>query len=200
MSSDESWDDRVRRRRWPFFRDFFGDPEEFLRDIDRQFEEEFQKLGENAPRDLVREKKTPRGVEKEYGPFVYGYSVTVGPDGKPVIREFGNVKPRFGSAGRPALQIKSEREPVVDVIDEEKKIRVVAELPGVQKEDINLDCTDDRLTIQVETERRKYFKEIGLPKPVIASSAKATYTNGVLEVSLDKIEPASKSGRTIRVD
>lgn len=190
----------MRRRRWSFFRDFFEEPEDILRDMERQFEEEMRSLGANAPKDLIRERRTPGGVEREYGPFVYGYSVTIGPDGKPIVREFGNVKPRLGLAGRPVIQIMSEREPVIDIIDEEKKIRVVAELPGVQKEDISVSSTEDRITIRVETEKRRFFNEVELPKRVLPNSAKATYTNGVLEVSLDKAEVTREGSRTIKVE
>ena len=42
------------------------------------------------------------GKVREVGPIVYGYSMTIGPDGKPRIREFGNVKPT--SAGRSMVE------------------------------------------------------------------------------------------------
>src|SRR3954447_8273258 len=47
----------------------------------------------NAPKELVREYQTADGAKvREVGPLVYGYSMTIGPDGKPNVREFGNVK------------------------------------------------------------------------------------------------------------
>jgi hypothetical protein len=55
---------------------------------------EFSELSAKAPKELVRERTLPNGAEvKQWGPFVYGYSMTVGPDGRPRIREFGNIKP-----------------------------------------------------------------------------------------------------------
>ena len=199
--SDDWWEDwRNARRRRPSFWSFFEDPDDFLKDLDRQFEEQFRWISEHAPKDLVRERKTKEGVEREFGPFVYGYSVTIGPDGKPQIREFGNVKPGL-PAGKPALQIKSEREPVVDVIEQENQVRVVAELPGVQKEDIKVESNERVLTLRVDTEKRKYFKKLELPTEVEASSAKATYTNGMLEVTLDKkVKEPAKKGVRVNVD
>ena len=45
------------------------------------------------PKDLIKEYETPEGAKvREVGPIVYGYSMTIGPDGKPNIQEFGNVK------------------------------------------------------------------------------------------------------------
>ncbi|MDG6923507.1 MAG: Hsp20/alpha crystallin family protein [Nitrososphaerota archaeon] len=200
--SDDWWEDwmRARRRRRTEPWDFFGYPDEFLRELDRQLEEEFNWISKHVPKDLVREKTTKEGVTREFGPFVYGYSVTIGPDGKPVIREFGNMKPGLPS-GKPAMQLKSEREPVVDVIDLENQLKVVAELPGVRKEDINLSLDEKSLTIRVDTEKRKYFKELDLPTEVVAGSAGATYTNGILEVTLDKrSKEPSKKGTQVRIE
>ncbi|MFQ6077039.1 MAG: Hsp20 family protein, partial [Candidatus Bathyarchaeia archaeon] len=61
-----------------------------------------------------------------------------------------------------------------------------AELPGVEKDDIELHATERGLTISVDTESRKYYKELKLPAEVEPSSAKSSYRNGVLEVTLTK--------------
>jgi HSP20 family protein len=64
---------------------------------------------------------------REYGPFVYGYSMTVGPDGRPKVREFGNVKSSFreGRSGfRTKPLISSEREPLVNISMTDKEIKV----------------------------------------------------------------------------
>src|SRR5512136_894762 len=144
-----------RRRRFPsFFSNFFED-------FDTMFERMFSEMTKNLPKELEVEKKLPGGgTVRQWGPFVYGYSMTMGPDGKPVIREFGNVKPSrrptsFG-AQKPSLEAKEEREPLVDVISDDDTIRVIAELPGVDKKDITLNCSENTLTISVDTEKRKY--------------------------------------------
>ena len=75
-----------------------------LDEMRREMEREFEGMEKRIPKDLVREYTTPGGGKvREVGPMVYGYSMTVGPDGKPKIREFGNVKP--GGFGRPHLTI-----------------------------------------------------------------------------------------------
>jgi len=116
-----------------------------------------------------------------YGPYVYGFSMSLGPDGKPVIREFGNVrKSRFGP------EIRDEREPLVDIMDEDEDVVVVAELPGVERDDIELHTTRDELVISVDTPKRRFHKELRLPAIVDPNSAVASYKNGVLEVRLKK--------------
>lgn len=195
------WEDfpewfKRRWRRFPFFSSWFED-------IDEMMEEMFRDLQKSIPSELVREEKLPDGsTVRRVGPIVYGYSMSIGPDGKPIIREFGNVKPSmrptaFGT--RPGLEVKVEREPLVDTIEEDDTIKVVAEVPGVEKKDINLECTERSLIISVDTEKRKYYKEVELPAEVDPRSAKASYRNGVLEVELKKAKPKPK-GQRIQIE
>jgi len=198
---------RRRMRRSPFFRNwFFGDIDEMMRDIEEMMEREFREFTNRVPKDYVRERKLPDGTTmREWGPFVYGYSMTIGPDGKPRIREFGNVKPSlrpeaFGIA-RPRLDVKEEREPLVDVISTDGEVKVIAELPGVEKEDIKLHGTENTLTLSVDTPQRKYFKDVELPAKVKIKEAKTTYKNGVLEVTLPKIvEKEKPKGEPLKIE
>ena len=207
--SDEDYPEWIRRRfrRRPSFGDWFlGDIDEMMRDLEEMMDKELKEFTTHLPKDLIRERKLPDGsTAKEWGPFVYGYSMTIGPDGKPQIREFGNVKPSvkpespFGER-RPSLDVKEEREPLIDVMSVNSEIKIVAELPGVEKQDIKLHGTEKTLTISVDTPQRKYFKEIELPALVDPKTAKSVYKNGVLEVTLTKKKEEKKpKGETIRI-
>ncbi|MGQ9469970.1 MAG: archaeal heat shock protein Hsp20 [Nitrososphaerales archaeon] len=200
MFWDEDIDEWFRRRwRIPFFRS-----RKFFEEFDKMFEEFFKDIERQVPKDLIRERRLPDGsIAKEFGPFVYGYSVTIGPDGKPIIREFGNVKPSrktlpFG-APKLGMEVKEEREPLVDVFDEGDSIRIVAELPGVEKSDINIDSTEKTMVISVNTETRKYYKKIEMPSEIDPAGAKASYNNGILEVKVKKAVPTPK-GKRIKVE
>jgi HSP20 family protein len=184
MSSDDDLGEWSRRRRSPFFRGFgFEDVDRIFEEMEKMMEEEFKDFASTVPKDYVRERKLPDGsTTREFGPFVYGYSMKVGPDGKPEIREFGNVKPRRN--GLPHVQ--EEREPLVDVVETDGCVQVVAELPGVEKKDIKLSGTETTLTIAVDNPQRRYFKEVSLPVKVRVREAKSQYKNGVLEVTLPK--------------
>ncbi len=185
MSFWDYWFRRWRRERHPFFEE-----------MDRMFEDMFREI-EELPKELQRERRLPDGsVIRTFGPVVYGYSMSIGPDGRPIIREFGNLRPsRFGLP-----KATKEREPLVDVTSGDRVVQVVAEVPGVNKEDIELEGTEDTLTIRVDTEKRKYYKVVDLPEKVDPNSAKASYKNGVLEVTLNKLVARKPSGRRIRVE
>ena len=184
---DDYWDRWFRRRKWPFFGgSIFQNIDRMFREMEEIMRKEFEEILKNTPDSLVREKTLPDGSKiGQWGPFVYGYSITIGPDGKPQIREFGNIKPETG-LGRPKINIREEREPLVDIMETDEEVKVVAELPGVEKKDIKLYGTEDTLTISVDTPERKYYKKVKLPSKVDAKKTKASYKNGVLEVTLKK--------------
>ncbi|MDG6926646.1 MAG: Hsp20/alpha crystallin family protein [Nitrososphaerota archaeon] len=160
----------------------FPDINEMMKEMEKEFMQ-FKDIEKQVPKDLVREQTFPDGsVKKEIGPIVYGYSMTIGPDGKPVIREFGNVK----RGSEPLKGITDTREPLVDVVDGEKQVRIIAEIPGVSKDDIDLRVEGQTLTIAVNTASRKYEKRLPLPENAVVDGAKSSYNNGILEVTFPK--------------
>jgi len=74
----------------------------------------------------------------------------------------------------------------VDVYDESAQVRLVADLPGVEKEGIELQCDGETLTISAASPHREYDERIRLPTRVDEHSASATFNNGILEVTIDK--------------
>jgi len=195
MSEDEFFSNWIRRRwRLPSANQFD--------ELEQDFEEMFKEI--ELPKDLIRERKLPDGAKvREMGPFVYGYSFSIGPDGKPVIREFGNVKPSLkgGPKGavKPQLNVKEDREPLIDTIVNAETVKVVAELPGVEKPDISLECDGHRLTLKVDNDKRRYYKELELPVEVDPDTSKASYKNGVLELMLTRTRPGAKA-KQITID
>ena len=198
MEDDEKddWPNK-RRRGYPLGPWGFPDVDELMKEMERVFSNQFKEFEKSIPKSLVRESKSPDGVtKKEIGPIVYGYSVTIGPDGKPIVREFGNVRQGKGS---PWKQIQDKREPLVDVVSSDKEVRVIAEMPGVSKEDIDLTVNDKSLIISVDKEDRPFYKRLELPGVVDPKGAKSTYNNGVLEVTIPLKSPGGR-GVKLRVD
>ncbi|TLX77411.1 MAG: Hsp20/alpha crystallin family protein [Thaumarchaeota archaeon] len=130
-----------------------------------------------------------------YGPYYYGYTMTVGPDGKPVIKEYGNVKPAL-------LPTADVREPFVDVLvdDKEKVLKLVAEMPGVEKKDIKIIVEGRTVNLDAEHGDKKYHAKVPVRQKVDEDSVKATYANGILEVRFKLKENEKPKGKTVEVD
>jgi HSP20 family protein len=198
MSDDEDYPDWFKKkRRFPFFRGFFFDDfDEVFKEMEKLMEKELKSFTSRIPKGYVRTRKLPDGTTtREWGPFVYGYSMTIGPDGRPQVREFGNIQP----TRRGAPQIREQREPLVDVIDTNGEVKVVAELPGVEKKDVKLHGTENTLTISVDTPQRKFFKKVELPANSKPQKAKTSYKNGVLEVTMPKVGK-KREGEPIEIE
>lgn len=146
---------------------------------------DFRRLFDEMQRNLQEAFKN-MGQDPSKG-FVSGFSVRMGPDGKPTFNSFGN-KPRISKEGSlPALDA-DQREPLTDLIEDHAGIAITMELPGVEKQDINVNMTTEHLEISVDNERRKYHKRVRLPAKVDPSTTKATYNNGILDVTVKKQE------------
>lgn len=98
--------------------------------------------------------------------------------------------------------------PSVDVIDQDDQVLIRAELPGVDKKDIDVTVTDETVSIkgtsssEKEEEEGDYFRReisrgsyervLAIPANVDSSKAKATMRDGMLELSLPKMAKANK--------
>jgi len=169
-------------KRRGFFGSLFDDFPDFGK-MDKMFDRMFEEMTRDA-----KHFKTGPGK-----PLVYGFSMQVGPDGKPHVSQFGNVEVPKG-------RMKDEREPLVDVINAEKEVTVIAELPGVTKEEVHVRFENGALVIDVKDPERRYYKQVALPEQVDEESVKATLKNGILEVKLAKKKPSKTQARAIKVE
>lgn len=175
----------IKKRRFGFFSDDFDDEFERMRkEMERIMEDAFRGFDESEIERLSKDPHTK----------VYGFSIRMTPDGKPVIREFGNIRPGV------KREMIREREPLIDVIEHREDVTVIAEVPGVEKNEIELNAAEKTLSINVRNPERSYSKLIKLPCKVNPNSAKAHYKNGVLEVKLEKMKEEKREGKSIPVD
>jgi HSP20 family protein len=115
---------------------------------------------------------------------MYGLRIRSGIEGeRPTVFEpFGDVKSR---PGRTATH--DEREPVVDLFEEDDRITIVAELPGVQSDNIEVAVENGRtLILKASNRDRKYRKELTLSRQVNEKPLQCSYLNGILSVVLQK--------------
>jgi HSP20 family protein len=164
------FDDWNKRRKTPF--DTFNFDEEFY-----EMFREMERMMERAFRDFNYKMLEPGK------PFVYGYNIRMRPDGKPEIQEFGNkpIKQINGSE-----ETTFEREPLTDIIEGTDDVSVTIEIPGVDKENIDLRVYEDSLEITVDDPTRNYHRLINLPCAVFTESINATYKNGILDIQIKK--------------
>jgi HSP20 family protein len=162
--------------------------------IDKEFAE--------AEEMLNRMFRTVKGLRPEElaanFPYYYGYQVTMGPDGKPHVREFGNVKP----SARGLVAPSEAREPLVDTALDEKDntLIITAEMPGVTKQDIRVSVSEDTVTIQAEKGDKKYQTEIPVNVALDEKTSKATYSNGILELKIRLKEPPKPKATEVKVE
>jgi len=107
------------------------------------------------------------------------------------------------------------REPVSDLKETDKQVIASIEMPGVSKKDIQLNVTEDGLEVKVEQKHemkeekkgyvrmesgyRSYYRRLPFPTKVIADKAEAKYENGVLEVTVPKLQIDTKKKKMIEV-
>jgi HSP20 family protein len=160
-------------------------------DIFSTFDEEFEEMRARMDKMMEGMMTGLSGLGDESS--AYGVSMRVGPDGKPRIQEFGNFDQAAPSGDRGI----PSRELLMDVIEEKDRVRVIVELPGVQKSDINLSADDRTLDIAVDTENKKFSRRIDLPCAIKHDSTSASYKNGVLEITMDRTPPKRRKKKTI---
>jgi HSP20 family protein len=156
----DKWKDRRGRRSFDIFEEF--------KEIEKIVNEIMQQAYEK---------------NKRFRPRVYVFSIRTEPKLRAKYRGRGNVDVR-----RYGGEVKGQRESLVDVFDKEDEVVVVAELPNVKQEDIELHRAGDFLTVSLNKPQRKNFKTIELPAEVNVEEARINYKNGVLRVSLPKME------------
>lgn len=141
-----------------------------------------EKLGELAEKgeklSRTKEFSVKEGERELKG--IYGFSVKVGLGREEVeVEPFGNIR-RDAKTGHAVFE--EVREPVVDVFEEEGYTLVVAELPGISKEDVSLKIEGEMLTIEAEKGKKKYRKELRLPRQYSLDDISYIVNNGILEI------------------
>jgi len=92
----------------------------------------------------------------------------------------------FRFEGRSSAEVETGHDVHMDVHESDSEVRVVADIPGVDKDAIDLKCDGTTLHLEAASDSREYRERLSLPSPVDEHSARATYNNGVLEVIFDR--------------
>ena len=136
--------------------------------------------GASGPEEREEASRAPRGV--------LGFSVKMGLGGGPdfMVEPFGYLR-RDQATG--ASVVEDVREPLVDVFDEGDRLLVVAEMPGVEPEDVHVDLGERLLTVTAERADRKYRKSIEVPEGTRRGRLSVSCNNGIVEIGVAKPQP-----------
>jgi len=77
---------------------------------------------------------------------------------------------------------------------------VTFELPGVSKDEIEITVTRSTLIIVAESETRKYKRIFSLSKEIEPTKVKASFNNGILEITLKTTDTKEGKGYKVRID
>jgi HSP20 family protein len=156
-----------------------------LDDLDRYFDE-FERSVEDVIKTSIN-----TGQKVFSRPVVAGMAMGVGPEGKPSIQFFGDNL--IGPDGF--------RAPIYEqlVDDAQGTLRLLIELPGVEKEDVQVSALDDKVTLQAERGERRYRVEVRLQREIDAESGTASYKNGLLEISFKIKDKTNKGYRRVTI-
>jgi HSP20 family protein len=209
----EQMNDQIKKMMGPFG-DMFSKAFENM-DITKMLGDVFKQV---KPEDLAKMmnneemmKKIKEQMEGKKGgpkPLVFGLNMKLGPDGVPRFEPFGNIKKQVKKEGKSGIQkeessyeVQDTREPLTDIIEEDKEVIVVAEMPGCVKDKIELKATFTSITIIGHDEEgiKKFETTLTLPTKINPDHAKANFKNGILEIKLQKLAAAS-NGKKINID
>ena len=156
-----------------------------LDELDRYFDE-FERSFQEAVRESIN-----TGQKAFSRPVVAGMAMGLGPEGKPRIQFFGDNL--IGPNGY--------RAPIYEQVVDEKEgtLRIIVELPGVEKENVQISALEGKVTLEAVKGNRMYRAEIPLQREIDPDSGAATYTNGLLDVVFKLRDNTNKGYRRVRV-
>lgn len=130
-------------------------------------------------------------------------------------RMFGDFGFRHGLTRPPTAREGMAWTPRIDVTQRNNELVIRADLPGMKKDDVRVDSTDDAITIQGERHREHneerdgvyrsersygiFFRAIPLPNGAIADQAKASFKDGVLEITMPAPPEHVNRGRRLEI-
>ena len=126
-------------------------------------------------------KNFPMDKQFQKGPAIFGFSVNIGPDKKPVIKQLGRLDRR-----KKGKNIEEKPDALLDIIESNNEFTIVAEILDAEEKDIKVEANETELKISIDTPEQKYYREIVLPGKVQPKSAKVHCRNGILEVKIAK--------------
>jgi HSP20 family protein len=157
-----------------------------------------------------RESRLSRGRPEWAGPFSALQRLTDEMDR--LMEDVGFGRRWFGQPSGPGVELWS---PQIDVFQRNNELVIKADLPGLTKDDVKVDVTEDTITLRGErrTEREEerqgvyrsersygsFHRVVPLPEGAITEQAKATFHDGVLEITMPAPPEQVSRGRRLEI-
>ncbi|MHA1268730.1 MAG: hypothetical protein ACTSPY_02985 [Candidatus Helarchaeota archaeon] len=126
---------------------------------------------------VISDNKIPFKKDEKGGTYVWGFSLTMTPDKKPIFREFGNIK-----SDKEGLKIQENWDPLIEILENDSELLIITEIPGGAEDKIKLYSTENSCKLYVDG-IKTYQKTIEFPFQVDPATEKVRYKNGILEIS-----------------
>ena len=128
---------------------------------------------------------------------------------------FGGLRSRQSGRGFGLLSGEDIWTPELEIFHRNSELVIRADLPGLTKDDVKVDVSDNQVIIEGERQRQheeeregvfrsersygRFYRAIPLPEGVIADQAKATFKNGVLEITIPAPPEQARRGRRLEI-
>ena len=161
-----------------YLRDVLDELDKYFDDFERSIQESVRATIDSGTAAFTR-------------PVVSGVAMGLTPEGKPSIQFFGDRI--VGPTGH--------RTPIYEQVvdDREGTLKLTAELPGVERENINVSASEGKVLIRAEQGERRYEAEIPLERDIDTESGNATFHNGVLDMTFSIRDKDNKGYRRVSV-
>ncbi len=173
--------------------------EDIMKKMNKEMKETMERQGGQPPTpeqmaDMIRKSMENQGLKGPNinGPFVFGFNMNLDKDGKVRFNPIGNIKQKQPEAQdvdiKPEMEISESRDPVIDVFNEKEYVTIIAEMPGVSREEIKMEFEEDSLILSAKNDetQKNYYSKVKLPSKINSKEAKARFTNGILELKIKK--------------
>ncbi|MHA1751201.1 MAG: Hsp20/alpha crystallin family protein [Candidatus Helarchaeota archaeon] len=113
--------------------------------------------------------------------YIWGFSLTVTPDSKPIIREFEKKRENFINK-----EDENVWEPLIEVMEQDNGLLIIIEIPNTTEDEIKLTSYEDYCELSINSSKNLH-KQINFPFKVDPKSEKMKYKNGILEILYSKL-------------
>jgi HSP20 family protein len=167
------------------------------------YEHEVEMLNRNFHRFIEAIHRIDYGKEAIEAPMVFGFALEPDNQGRPMLQQIG-MGADYHAERRPYVKI------IEEYADQDKPQKsqaraiigyhLIFEMPGVKKEDVDIQTRGRLLTVRAKGRTRNYASSIRLPEGINPSSTTAEFENGLLKLQLELLRPQNRKAARVTLE